>query len=186
MKTVHRLALLSFLGLMFASACNEVDKANALVKEANKKIDAYNVDASALSKKHAQFQEMIKNGKLESDPASLKTQGQEVVAAYQALSIRCKEIADKFDAASKLKVNQKLKQYWSLKAQVFQKRNDILTANQDKIQSILDGMAKNDMSQVESRLDKDNANIDAWDKMATDLEQQGEKMIQQNPDIFEK
>jgi hypothetical protein len=95
---------------------NETEKANKLVDEGNSAVQ----DA----KKDLTEAEQLKKKMLATDVSHLddaRSTAKEAIAAYEKAEAKCKEAASKYDEASRLKLNDKFKEYLALKVKEYHK-----------------------------------------------------------------
>jgi hypothetical protein len=119
-------AVLAVLMMIFAGlACStdETDKANVLVDDANKLIAEANKNVQDAETKGNEFDKKV--GEIESNDDHKKVAEfgeKELIPLYDTMKNNFQKAGDKFDEASKLKVNDKYKEYLSAKAVEFKKR----------------------------------------------------------------
>src|SRR5215470_847737 len=173
------LAGLLLLGVALAcSFGDETDKANKLVNEGNAAIEE--------GKKYVADGEEKKGKMLQMPVAQLaeaRTLAREAIRAYEQAEQKAKEAAGKFDEASKLKVNDKFKEYLSLKVKEFNKRAELVEALKGAPQALID--SENRASFV-SRANEANQKAEGLAKEANDLEAQADKLQKDNPDSIKK
>jgi len=173
------LAGLLLLGVVLAcSAGDETEKANKLVNEGNAAIEE--------GKKYVADGEAKKNKMLQTSVAQLadaRTLAREAIRAYEQAEQKAKEAAGKFDEASKLKINDKFKDYLSLKVKEFNKRAELVEALKGAPQALID--SENRASFV-SHANEANQKAEGLAKEADDLEAQADKLQKDNPDSIKK
>ena len=173
------LAGLLLLGVVLAcGAGDETEKANKLVNEGNAAIDE--------GKKYVADGEAKKNKMLQMPVAQLadaRTLAREAIRAYDQAEQKAKEAAGKFDEASKLKINDKFKDYLSLKAKEYNKRAELVEALKGAPQALLD--SENRATFV-SHANEANQKAEDLAKEANDLEAQADKLQKDNPDSIKK
>src|ERR1044071_7837734 len=128
------LAGLLLLGVMLAcSFGDETEKANKLVNEGNAAIEE--------GKKYVTDGEEKKNKMLQTSVAQLadaRSLAREAIRSYDQAEQKAKEAAGKFDEASNLKVNDKFKEYLSLKVKEYNKRAELVEALKGAPQALID------------------------------------------------
>jgi hypothetical protein len=157
---------------------DETAKANKLVDEGNAAINE--------GKKYVADAEEKKNKMLRTDVSQLgeaRTTANEAIRAYDQAEDKAKEAVAKFEEASKLKINDKFKEYLALKVKEFNKRAELVEALKTTPQALIDSQSRtsfisraNEATQKAERLNKD----------ANDLEAQADKVQKDNPDSFKK
>jgi hypothetical protein len=180
-QNVSNALLAGLLLLAVGLACgagDETDKANKLVNEGNAAIEE--------GKKYVADGEEKKNKMLQTPVAQLaeaRTLAKEAIRAYEQAEQKAKEAAGKFDEASKLKVNDKFKEYLSLKVKEFNKRAELVEALKGAPQALID--SENRASFV-SHANAANQKAEGLAKEANDLEAQADKLQKDNPDTIKK
>lgn len=173
------LAGLLLLGVLLAcSFGDETEKANALVNEGNAAIDQ--------GKKYVAEGEDKKNKMLQTPITQLaeaRTLAKEAIRAYEQAEQKAKEAAGKFDEASKLKINDKFKEYLSLKVKEFNKRAELVEALKGAPQALID--SENRASFI-SHANEANQKAEGLAKEADDLEAQADKLQKDNPGTIKK
>ena len=173
------LAGLLLLGVLLAcSFGDETEKANALVNEGNAAIDQ--------GKKYVAEGEDKKNKMLQTPITQLaeaRTLAKEAIRAYEQAEQKAKEAAGKFDEASKLKINDKFKEYLSLKVKEFNKRAELVEALKGAPQALID--SENRASFI-SHANEANQKAEGLAKEADDLEAQADKLQKDNPTTIKK
>ena len=172
-------AALLFLGVVLACGnTDETDKANKLVNEGNAAITE--------GKKHASDADEKKNKMLQTNIAQLgeaRTLANEAIREYDQAISKAKEAAGKFDEASKLKINDKFKDYLSLKAKEYNKRAELIETLKAIPQALID--SQNRQSFI-SRANEATQKAERINKEADDLETQADKIQSDNPTLIKK
>src|SRR4051812_26884531 len=112
---------------------NETDKANKMVDEGNAAVQE--------AKKSISEAEQLKQKMLTTDVSHLdeaRTTAKEAIAAYDKAEAKCKEAASKYDDASRLKLNDKFKEYLTLKVKEYNKRAEMVTTAKGVPQALID------------------------------------------------
>ena len=156
---------------------NETDKANKLVTEGNAAVqEATKFVTEAEEKKEQMLQTEI------SEIEEARTLAKEAIAAYGKAADKCKEAAKKYDEASKLRINDKFKEYLRLKVKEYNKRAEVVETAKGTPQALID--SENQKSFI-TRAKANNEKVDALGKEAEDLASQSDKLEKENPKIFE-
>src|SRR5689334_15275947 len=173
------LAGLLFLGAVLAcSAGDETEKANKLVNEGNAAIEE--------GKKFVDDGEDKKNRMLQTSVAQLadaRTLAKEAIRAYDQAEQKAKEAAGKFDEASKLKVNDKFKEYLSIKVKEFNKRAEVVAALKGAPQGVID--SENRATFI-THAKEANQKAERLAKEADDLGAEAEKLQKDNAGSIKK
>lgn len=173
------LAALLLLGVVLAcSFGDETEKANKLVNEGNAAItEGKKLVADGEEKKSRMLQMPV------AQLADARALAREVVTAYEQAEQKAKEAAGKFEEASKLKVNDKFKEYLSLKAKEYNKRAELMETLKGTPQALID--SENRASFV-SRANESNKKAEGLAKEADDFEAQADKLQKDNADSIKK
>lgn len=170
------LILLIAVVLACSSGGNETEKANKLVDEGNAVVQ----DA----KKDLTEAEQLKQKMLATDVKHLddaRSTAKEAIAAYEKAEAKCKEAAAKYDEASRLKLNDKFKEYLSLKVKEYNKRAELVQTAKGVPQALIDSESRQGWI---TKANSVNEKVDQLSKEADDLGAQAEKIQKDNPDIF--
>jgi uncharacterized coiled-coil DUF342 family protein len=165
--------------LTFALACNlgdETDKANKLIEEGNAAITEGDKIFNDANNKFTALD-------LSADKDKTKASAQEVADGFDKAAAKAREAAKKFDEASKLKVDDKFKEYLSLKSKEFGKKADQIDAAKGLPKAMIDSP---DEAAMTSKVAEINARIETLDKEWKDLSAQADKIRDQNKDKFQK
>lgn len=185
MKIIIRLVLL-LLSVSFGLACSldgEIDEANKFVDEANVLVQQGN---ESETKSDKLFIEVLGDNLTEAKDVEAykkvnKSKLDEVVSLKeQSIKLRT-EAADKFDRASKLQVDDKFKEYLSVKIQEFRKRieDDKLTAPICKL-----FLETKDVDSWNKSIEDYNAKDAELVKEAEDLSKKADQIFKDNPTVF--
>jgi uncharacterized protein Yka (UPF0111/DUF47 family) len=173
------MAALLFLGVVLACGnTDETDKANKLVNEGNAAITE--------GKKHASDADEKKNKMLQTNVAQMaeaRTLANEAIREYDQAISKAKEAAGKFDEASKLQVNDKFKDYLSLKSKEYNKRAELIETLKAIPQALIDSQNR---PAFVSRANEATQKAERISKEADDLEAQADKIQTDNPTIIKK
>ena len=176
------LALLIGLVLACSSAGDETDKANSLVAEANTAIDAGNKAAVEAGQKNDRIFDELKDVTFAEDKERLTATAKEAVAGFTQSAEKFREAAKKFEEASKLKVNDKFKEYLVLKSQEFNKNAEQVEAARAMPQAVLDS---DDADALRQKIRENKATYDRLAKEAKELSDKAEKVRAENKDKFQ-
>jgi hypothetical protein len=180
-------AILAVLMLIFAGlACSsdETDKANALVDEANKFVAEGNKNIDDADRKGKEFDQKVEAISSNDEHDQVSEWGKtELVPVYDKMKDNFQKASDKFAEASKLKVNDKFKEYLDTKAQEFKKRAEYAeslkaipkTMTESKDEKTYNEAVKKDVEKSQKLLQE-----------AKDLGDKATKIQNDNPTIFKK
>lgn len=173
------MATVLLVGVVLAcSGGDETDKANKLVDEGNTAINE--------GKKYLSDAEEKKDKMLRTDVSQLaeaRTLANESIRIYQQAEDKCKDAVTKFEEASKLKINDKFKDYLSLKVKEYNKRAELVDTLKSIPQALIDSQTK---SAFTSRGNAATEKAERLNKEAQDLSDQADKVQKDNPDAFKK
>jgi len=163
-------------------ACNktadETDKANKLVDEGNAVVqDGKKFLTDAEEKKATMLRTNV------SQLAEARTLANESIRAYDQAEEKCKDAAAKYGEASKLKINDKFKEYLALKVKEYNKRAELVETLKSTPQALIDSQSR---SSFISRANAATEKAERLGKEADDLSAQAEKIQKDNPDSFKK
>lgn len=181
----HLTAGMAFL-LMVAAvlACNlgdETDKANKLVDEGNAAVSDAKKYVTEAEEKKQKMMSAVDAIKVEADLEAARGLAREAIAAYDKTKAKCEEVASKFEEASKLKVNEKFKEYLTIKVKEYRKRAEVVDTAKGTPQALIDSKKKESfMSSAKSNAEK----VDKLDKEADDLAAQADKVQKENKDVI--
>ena len=174
-STVIAFALM-VVAVMACSLGDETEKANKLVGEGNTAVqEAKKFVADAEEKKGQMLQTNW------SELAEARNLAKESIAAYDKAGDKCKEAARKYEEASKLKINDKFKEYLTLKTKEFDKRAEVVEAAKGTPQALIDS---DDPPIFKSRANANNEKVDKLSKEAEDLAAQADKLQKESKGVF--
>ncbi|MBE7515368.1 MAG: hypothetical protein HS105_01975 [Chloracidobacterium sp.] len=175
------LAVVVLFTAAFACSMDETSKANDLVKEANTFITAGNDIATKAEDLGGKLDGKLDNVKDKSDLEDARSMAKDLGKMYDDLGDNFKKAGDKFTEASKLKINDKFKEYLETKAKEFSTRHDYSVELKKIPQKLIDSdseteyrsLYKDQMEKVQSML-----------KDAKDLSDKADKIVKDNPDVM--
>ncbi len=162
--------------LACSSGGNETEKANKLVDEGNAAVQ----DA----KKSITEAESLKQKMLKTDVSELadaRATAKEAIAAYEKAETKCKEAASKYDEASRMKLNDKFKEYLALKVKEYNKRGEMVAMAKGVPQALIDSESREGWIKKANDV---NEKVDKLRQEADDFATQADKIQKDNPDIF--
>jgi hypothetical protein len=180
-------AILAVLLMIFAGlACSgdETEKANALVDEANKFITDGNKNVTDAESKGTEFDKKVREIDSNEDHKKVTEFGdKELMPLYDKMKENFQKAGEKFGEASKLKLNEKYKEYLETKASEFKKRAEY--ADQLKAIPKTLSSSKNEQEYQEA-VKKD---VEKAQKLLAEAKELGDKAAKiqaDNPGIFKK
>jgi hypothetical protein len=180
-------ALLLLVAVALAcSLGDETKKANELVSAGNAAVEEFKKAATDAEEKKEKMLAAIDN--LKTDDENIKAEFEKVkviakdsVDGYTTAQTKCKEVSSKYDEASKLKLNDKFKEYLSAKVKEWNKRAEVVEAAKGIPQALLDSKNHEGFMSA-ARIAKDK--MEKLDKEATDLREQADKIQKDNPTVI--
>jgi hypothetical protein len=189
MMKARRLGLLTLLALALvgAAACKfyETDKANKLVEAANASITEANSKWQSGTSKLDQMQNDALKVEDEDEAGLAKVRGdaKAVIADLEKARDGFTDGGNKFLEAAKMKVPDKLKEYWEAKGQEMKKRGEQATALLADPQALLDSQNREDYKTKAVEAEKKFQTIK---KEADDLETKANKIYEDNKALFKQ
>jgi hypothetical protein len=110
-----------------------------------------------------------------------RTVAKEAIAEYEQAKQKCTEAANKYEEASKLKVNDKFKEYLTLKAKEYKLRAELMETAKGTPQALIDS---ENQASFTSKAKAINEKVDKLSKEADDLGAQADKIRNENKGIF--
>jgi len=155
---------------------NDVAKANQLVDEGNAAVQqgkTFLTDAEAKKDKmmHTNMRQL----------ADARVTAAEAIAAYDRATEKCKEAAQKYDEASRLKIDEKFKDYLALKVKEYNKRAEMIDAAKDTPKALIESTNR---SSFVNRVSANNEKVDKLSKEADELASESDKIRKDNPASF--
>lgn len=170
--------------LLIAPGCKYFSKAeDNQLKEANKLEGEADQLSTKVEDAYAQATKKEDEIKAEKkDRAKIKKLNEEAVALYDQAATDAKSAAEKYEQASKLKIDEKYKQYLDLRAQLMRKHGAHLAALKEtpaaRNDATLKGKpARDKLAEIKTRSEKLKKEVD-------DLKTQADKMQKENGDKF--
>ena len=182
--TRYTLLTLFTLLLAFAAACNlgdETDKANKLIEEGNQLVTDGNKMVQEATAKNNQLYDNLNEENFAEEQARLKTTAQEAVDGFDKSSAKYRDAAQKFEDASKLKVDEKFKEYLTAKAQEFRKNSEGADVGKSLSKAFIDS---SDGPTLLKKINELKPRIEKLSKEATEFQEKAEKIRTENKDKF--
>ncbi len=167
--------------LAFVLACNssnDLEQANKLVSEGNAAIDEGNKLATDASAKNDKLFDGMTDD-FEADKERLAPTAKEAVDGMTKSAEKYRDASKKFDEASKLKVDDKFKEYLSLKSQEFSKRAEQMDVAKGNAQAVLDS---SDKASVIAKIGENKTRLEKLNKESDDLQAKADKIRADNKD----
>ena len=182
LTAIAAVLMMIFVGL--ACTGNETEKANVLVDEANKLIAEGNKNVQDAETKGNEFDQKVSGIDGDEDHKKVAEFGdKELLPLYDKIKDNYQKAGEKFEAASKLKVEDKYKEYLELKALEFKKRAEQAEALKAIPKTL--SASKNEQEYSE-KVTKDVEKAQKLLKEAEELAGKATKIQNENPNIFKK
>jgi chromosome segregation ATPase len=181
-RSLWAIVSLVFLSLSLVG-CMETDKANKLVDEGNKSIDEANKVSADAGKKMTDLFDNLAHFPENRD--ALKSKVDEVNGLLDKSITNLKAAADKFEEASKLKIDDKLKDYYVAKAQSYRKKAEV-DETAKKQTALLTDASIDDMDALRAKMDPLQEQLNKLQKEQNDFEDKAKKIQSDNPNLFKK
>jgi uncharacterized protein YxeA len=181
-KKFHFILMSSILAC-FITSCSEMSRANRLIESSN---DAVKESEKYTEAAKAKLDELDR--RREEFPSERETLGkvsQEAIELLNKAAQKLREAAGNYEAAGQAKIDEKLKEYLSLKAQEFNKHVEHLEAVREIPKSILDESVT-DFSELNERRNEIDSRIDKLKKEWEDLAARANKIREENKEKFEQ
>ncbi len=177
------LAVLAIIVTGLACSSDDTGKANELVAEANKFVTEANKAASDATSKGGEYDKKVDNVKNDDDLKAARDFGKEMTKLYTSMEENFKKASEKFDEASKLKVNEKFKEYLETKAKEMKNRSETAT-EMKKIPKALDDAA-NEKAYRDALQDL-VPKIQKMTKESQEIGDKADKIVKDNPTIIKQ
>jgi hypothetical protein len=181
LKKLYALCALMGLACLLIS-CSEMDKAKRLVEDGNaavKESEKYAVEADAKLKELDRRREEFPGNR-----EQLGVVSKEAIELLDKASAKLREAALSYAAASQSKIDDKLREYLSLKSQEFSKHVAHLEAAREIPKSVMDASVT-DFSLLNERRIEINDQIEKLKKEWEDLATRAKKIQEENKEKFE-
>lgn len=166
------------VGLACSGASDETDKANKLVEDGNAAVqDGKKFLSDATEKVSTMLHTNVKQ------LAEARTIANEAIRLYDQANDKCKAAASKYDDASKLKIDDKFKDYLATKVKEYNKRSELIDTLKSVPQALIDSQSRDAFT---SRANAANEKAERLSKEADDLSDQADKVRSDNPNSFKK
>jgi hypothetical protein len=185
METMKKTILLTMMVVMagLLSACNlyETDKANKLVDEANVSITDGNDKINKGNDKLVEMETAVPNIEDEAGLEKARGVAKDSIALLEKARDQYKVASGKFEEASKLKLQDKFKEYLDTKSKEMKKRSDIADALLGEPQALVKSDSK---EEYQKAVETVVAKVKGLRTEADDLATKADKITAENKEIF--
>lgn len=173
------------LAVVGATACKiyETDKANKLVDAANASIKDANDKTQSGTSKLVEMEAAVPNIEDEEGLTKWRTEAKAIIADLEKARDGYTDAGNKFLEASKLKLQDKFKEYLDAKGQEMKKRGEMSAALIAEPQALIDSNTRDDFKNKASEVDKKYQDLK---KQADDLESKANKIFEENKALFKQ
>ena len=177
--TLFALFIVLGIGLACSGTSDETDKANKLVDDGNSAV----TDGKKFMTDAQEKITTMMGTEVPQHLSDARTLANEAIRLYGQAEDKCKAAASKYDEASKLKIDDKFKDYLATKVKEYNKRADLIEALKEVPQALIDAHDRNAFT---SRANAANQKAESISKEADDLADQAEKIRKDNPNSFKQ
>jgi len=179
------LSCLLTLALGLAAACNmyETDKSNKLVDAANVSIKDANDKLQAGTSKLGTMEAAVPQLEDEEGLEKLRTEAKAIIADLEKARDGYTDAGNKFAEASKLKLQDKLKEYYDFKGKSMKKLGEAADALIAEPRALIDSTNREDFKQKAEAATTKAENLK---KEADDLESKAGKIMEENKALFKQ
>jgi len=172
------------LALGFATACKiyETDKANKLVDAANTSIKDANDKTQSGTSKLVEMEAAVPNMEDEETLTKWRNEAKAIIADLEKARDGYTDAGNKFLEASKLKLQDKFKEYLDAKGQEMKKRGEMSAALIPEPQSLINGSAE----EFKAKATEVETKYQDLKKQADDLESKANKIYEENKSLFKQ
>lgn len=185
MKQIGRVFYICTFAVLcsLATACNfyETGKANKLVDAANAAINDANSSMQKGNSQLIEIEQAIPKIESDSEVEVQRAKAKEVISQLEKARDKYKEAGGNFEDASKLKVQDKFKDYLDAKGKEMKKRGDLVAALLEEPQAFLDSSNR---EAYEKKVPAIVTKVKDLKKEADDLAAKADKIRDDNKDIF--
>jgi len=169
---------------VIAIACSGIDdteKANGIVDEANKFVKTANESVEKSQKFGNEFDAKISAIKNKDDLEKARSLAKDMSKEYDSMIENFKKASEKFDEASKLKLNEKFKEYLDIKAKEMKQRSEYSAELKKVPQKLIESDSETEFRDLyKSQFDK----VKTMVKDAQELAEKADKIVKDNPDVM--
>lgn len=179
------LSCLLALALGFATACNmyETDKANKLVDAANVSIKDANDKAQSGGTKLQTFESDVSQIEDEQGLEKVRAEAKTIIADLEKARDGYKDAGNKFTEASKLKLQDKFKEYLDAKGKEMTKRGEMVDTLIGEPKALIDS---SNHEEYQKKAAEVATKYQSLKKEADDLEAKAVKIYEENKAIFKQ
>jgi hypothetical protein len=181
MKKTTLLTMIVLASLLSACTVYETDKANKFVDEANVAITDANDKLEKGNGKLVELEKAVPDIETDEDLEKARGLAKESIPMLEKARDQYKAASGKFEDASKLKLQDKFKEYLDLKAKEMKKRSEIADQMLGEPQALIKSDSKQEYQKLVEEL---VAKIKVLRTDAEDLATKAEKIISDNKEIF--
>ncbi|MEK7724831.1 MAG: hypothetical protein AAB336_10810 [Acidobacteriota bacterium] len=175
------LAIVVMITIGLACSGDDTQKANDLVKEANKFVIDANDGVKKAEAKGTEYDSKLAKITTDKQVEELREFGKEIMKIYDSMNENFGKAGGKFEEASKLKVNDKFKEYLELKGREMKKRAEYSLEIKKIPQALIDSKKREEYVENAKTYGTNAKKI--LDE-AKDLGDKADKIIKENPTVI--
>lgn len=180
-KTILLTMIVVLAGVLSACTMYETEKANKLVDEANVSITDANDKINKGNEKVGDMEAAVSKIEGPEDLEKARGVAKDAAALLEKARDQFKAASGKFDEASKLKLQDKFKEYLDTKSKEMKKRSDLADALLSPGQTLVKSDSK---EEYEKAVNDASAKLKTIKAEADDLAAKADKITAENKDIF--
>ena len=175
------------LGLVLACGLGgQIDEANKLASEANDLVTVHNADvdkSEPLQKDFSEISGLSNADELKKFKSKNKAKLDELVALTTKMEKTASDAADKYEQASKMKIDDMAKEYFSLQGQALRKSADIDKELLVLLNSTIESKTPKEISKL---FDDFTKKRDEYTTASEDLRKKADEISKDHPENFKK
>jgi hypothetical protein len=180
-KTLVLTLMIVMAGLLSACTMYETDKANKFVDEANVSITDANDKIGKGNEKLVEMEKAVPNIEDEEGLEKARAVAKDAIPLLEKARDQYKAASGKFEEASKLKLQDKFKEYLDVKAKEMKKRSDIADVMLGEPNALVKSGSNEEYQKVVNEL---VVKVKALRTDADDLAAKADKITAENKEIF--
>jgi hypothetical protein len=177
------IAILVILAVGLGCSGDDTAKANELVDEANKFVTQANESATKVETKGAEFDRKVNAIQNNTGLEEARASGKELFPLYDSMKENFQKAAEKFEAASKLPVDPKYKEYLETKAREMKKRSEYSGEMRGIPQALIDSQGEKPYREAVSKVGE---KVKKMLTEAKELSDKADKIQKDNPNLIKQ
>lgn len=177
-------AIITMLALILAcGGANQQAEANKIVAEANQKLN----EAKELITKTEARNSLLFGANIQTVPqlraykAKMETEARDIVGSYEKVGEMLKDISKRYDEISRMKLDEKYKEYAKTKSEEFARRAEAIDIRKGNAAAFIE---IDDPKAMTAKFDDNNDKSAKLFKEADELGNRAKQMEEENKDLF--